>query len=106
MIIQYHPDKVGGDKDKADKLFDKISKAYDVLSDHDQRLIYDEFGGAEYFSKEKVDKYYKDKGIDRKNQDFYKDSAVIKVTVDNYKEMINGDTPIVIEFYETWCINC
>lgn len=38
--VQYHPDKTGGDR----TMFDKLSEAYDVLSDETKKSLYDRFG--------------------------------------------------------------
>lgn len=38
--VRTHPDKTGGDR----RAFDKVSEAYDILSDKEKRNIYDRFG--------------------------------------------------------------
>jgi len=43
LAKMYHPDKVKSDKELLDK-FQKISNAYDVLSDADKRRKYDQYG--------------------------------------------------------------
>jgi molecular chaperone DnaJ len=45
LAIQFHPDKNAGDKQAEDK-FKEISEAYSVLSDTQQRVIYDQYGHA------------------------------------------------------------
>ena len=47
LSLKYHPDKVRGvDKEEAMKKYEAISNAYEVLSDDQQRQIYD-MGGEE-----------------------------------------------------------
>lgn len=43
LAQQYHPDKCGGDKDSEEK-FKEAANAYQVLSDDDQRALYDRYG--------------------------------------------------------------
>jgi len=43
LAIKYHPDKNPGDK-KAEEKFKEITEAYAVLSDHDKRQMYDQYG--------------------------------------------------------------
>jgi molecular chaperone DnaJ len=43
LVIEYHPDKTSGDKQKEEH-FKQISHAYSVLSDPDKRSNYDTFG--------------------------------------------------------------
>jgi len=38
--VRTHPDKTGGDR----RAFDKVSEAYDILSDEEKRNVYDRFG--------------------------------------------------------------
>lgn len=38
--VRTHPDKTGGDR----RAFDKVSEAYDILSDEEKRNLYDRFG--------------------------------------------------------------
>src|SRR4030042_2534363 len=45
LAIKYHPDKNPGDKD-AEAKFKECAEAYEVLSDTDKRLRYDQFGHA------------------------------------------------------------
>ena len=45
QAIKYHPDKNAGDK-AAEEKFKEISEAYSVLSDTQQRVIYDQYGHA------------------------------------------------------------
>lgn len=46
LALEYHPDKVAddGDKAKAEGIFVKVSEAYAVLSDDEKRKIYDKYG--------------------------------------------------------------
>ena len=45
LAMIYHPDKASEDnKDEYTKRFQKISEAYEVLSDNEKRKIYDNFG--------------------------------------------------------------
>jgi molecular chaperone DnaJ len=43
LAQQFHPDKCGGDKDAEEK-FKEAANAYQVLSDDDQRALYDRYG--------------------------------------------------------------
>ena len=43
LAVTYHPDKNQGDKE-AEKKFQEISAAYEVLSDEKKRETYDRFG--------------------------------------------------------------
>jgi len=46
LALQYHPDKVKGDKDKeeAEKIFVNVSGAYAILSDEEKKNVYDKYG--------------------------------------------------------------
>jgi DnaJ homolog subfamily A member 2 len=44
MSIKWHPDKNLDNKEKATQEFQKISEAYDILSDSSKRSTYDKFG--------------------------------------------------------------
>ena len=47
LSLKYHPDKVkNSDKDEAMKKYEEISNAYEILSDDEQREIYD-MGGVD-----------------------------------------------------------
>jgi curved DNA-binding protein CbpA len=41
LALKYHPDKNPDNKEQAEQQFMKISHAYEVLSDPEQRRIYD-----------------------------------------------------------------
>lgn len=43
LAVKYHPDKNPNDDDTKKK-FDDVNVAYKILSDHQQRTIYDYFG--------------------------------------------------------------
>lgn len=47
LAIKYHPDKNQGDKE-AEKKFQEINEAYQVLSDPQKRSNYDQFGTADF----------------------------------------------------------
>lgn len=42
--VKWHPDKNPDDKEKATEMFQKVSEAYEILSDADKRKTYDQFG--------------------------------------------------------------
>lgn len=45
LALKYHPDRVDpSEKDKAQKKFQEIGEAYEILSDPEKRKIYDEGG--------------------------------------------------------------
>jgi molecular chaperone DnaJ len=43
---QHHPDKAAGDRSEAEARFKEINEAYQVLSDSQKRVRYDQFGHA------------------------------------------------------------
>src|SRR5689334_17121725 len=43
LAQQFHPDKCGGDKDAEEK-FKEAANAYQILSDDEQRALYDRYG--------------------------------------------------------------
>ena len=45
LALKYHPDKNPGDK-TAEERFKEISEAYEVLSDQQKKMAYDQFGHA------------------------------------------------------------
>jgi DnaJ-class molecular chaperone len=45
--LKWHPDRHMTEKDAAEQMFKKISKAYEVLKDEQKRAYYDRFGGDE-----------------------------------------------------------
>jgi len=47
LIIKCHPDKNIDNKEKAEEVFKKITEAYSVLSDSDERKRYDLYGITE-----------------------------------------------------------
>jgi DnaJ-class molecular chaperone len=47
LALQYHPDRNKGDKGSEEK-FKEVTKAYEVLSDRQKRLTYDQFGHAAF----------------------------------------------------------
>ncbi len=44
LALKWHPDRHQGNKEHAQKQFKAISEAYEVLSDKNKRVIYDQFG--------------------------------------------------------------
>ena len=44
LSLKYHPERFAGPKVEAEALFDKVSEAYDVLSNPARRAIYDQYG--------------------------------------------------------------
>lgn len=44
MAMRYHPDKNQGNQAESERMFKKVSEAYDVLSDPAKKQIYDRFG--------------------------------------------------------------
>jgi len=92
LSLKHHPDKNPGDK-KALRLFEQISAAYELLSDDNQRAVYDQeldsLGGE-------VD------------ADFYRRSKDI-TNVQSWWEMnnlMNQGGIIIVEFYTPWCPPC
>ena len=46
LALKWHPDRNQDNKAQADKKFQEISEAYEVLSDSNKRTIYDQYGEA------------------------------------------------------------
>ena len=46
LALKWHPDRNPDNKDQADKKFQEISEAYEVLSDSNKKTIYDQYGEA------------------------------------------------------------
>lgn len=44
LALKWHPDKNPDNKDEADRRFKEISEAYEVLSDENKRIVYDQYG--------------------------------------------------------------
>lgn len=44
QALEWHPDRHKEDKEAAEKRFKEINEAYQVLSDHDKKAAYDQFG--------------------------------------------------------------
>ncbi|MBI3385141.1 DnaJ domain-containing protein [Candidatus Gottesmanbacteria bacterium] len=48
QALQWHPDKHAGDKKEAEEKFKEINEAYQVLSDPQKRVAYDQYGHAAF----------------------------------------------------------
>jgi DnaJ-class molecular chaperone len=46
LALRWHPDKNPGDKEEAERRFQQVAQAYEVLSDAGKRDIYDRYGEA------------------------------------------------------------
>ena len=57
LAVKYHPDKNEGDKE-AEKKFQEISEAYNVLSNKEKRSEYDNYGSDPGFGTHTRYKYY------------------------------------------------
>jgi len=92
LSLMYHPDKNAGDKTKA-KMFEMVGAAYELLSDENQRAIYDQeldsLGGE-------VD------------ADFYKRNKDITNIQSwwQFNQLINNGAISLVEFYTPWCPPC
>jgi len=114
LSVKWHPDKHAGKSTlkEAQKRFQAISTAYEVLSDEDKRLLYDDYGDEKFYSREaaRAAGHSTDKG-------FYVNNKNI---VELKKWMFNGWTfsgerakgPLrtkdtwFFEFYAPWCTHC
>ncbi|CAD8188985.1 unnamed protein product [Paramecium octaurelia] len=121
LALQLHPDKNQDDANAKEK-FQKISEAYQILSNEEKRKMYDETGmieGMDEFknayefyrnlypkiSKEDIDKYelkYRFSKEEEKDLiEFYnKNSGNVKCILENIILSKNEDIPRFLEFYD------
>ncbi|CAD8100281.1 unnamed protein product [Paramecium primaurelia] len=121
LALQLHPDKNQEDQDAKEK-FQKISEAYQILSNEEKRKMYDETGmieGMDEFknayefyrnlypkiSKEDIDKYeikYRFSKEEEKDLiEFYnKNCGNLKCLLENIILSRNEDIPRFLEFYD------
>ncbi|CAD8208272.1 unnamed protein product [Paramecium octaurelia] len=121
LALQLHPDKNQADVNAKEK-FQKISEAYQILSNEEKRKMYDETGmieGMDEFknayefyrnlypkiSKEDIDKYEVKYRFSKEEEndliEFYnKNSGNVKCLLENIILSKNEDIPRFLEFYD------
>lgn len=117
LAIKYHPDR-SSNKEEDKIKFIQISKAYETLVDPETREIYDNKGESalKTHKNEKKTKileddfnevfkdFFETKAADllfEKDEEFFNDSDVIKLTLKNYLDLINRNRIWFVLFYKT-----
>jgi thioredoxin-like negative regulator of GroEL/DnaJ-domain-containing protein 1 len=107
LSLQFHPDKhvdaSSQQRERNQKRFNELTKAYDTLGDEDKRTVYD--AGVGGFTSQWE---YERSGA--KARDFYSSRSDIEtLTGENFHELVEQgqhQTPWLVDFYAPWCLHC
>eukprot|EP01123_Difflugia_compressa_P009123 TRINITY_DN292_c1_g2_i1.p1 TRINITY_DN292_c1_g2~~TRINITY_DN292_c1_g2_i1.p1 ORF type:complete len:371 (-),score=81.65 TRINITY_DN292_c1_g2_i1:86-1198(-) len=115
LAMQYHPDKHPNDEEKHLK-YQKISNAYEVLSDDEKRRIYDQYGeeGLQKgvrsntgFDFEDIFSMFGGGGGQRQRKDEMPKGAPIKIKVSvSLEDLYNGKDLEVLQRRQVLCPHC
>lgn len=104
--MKYHPDKNPGAQ--AAEMMLKVTAAFEMIGDPDQKVIFDEFGGSDKFvNKWQYEQAQRAKGLKASKKDFYTASSdVTNLETKTFYKFLTGGGPVMIEFYAPWCVHC
>jgi len=101
--LLHHPDK-NKDPDALKKM-QEINDAYEMISDPDAKLIYDEFGDSAKFY-DRWSYMQSRRGQELAKKDFYTSSEdVLTMELKTFYQTVRKK-PFLVEFYAPWCVHC